>query len=352
MREPPPPGLLTRYRRPSVLDSTVARAEDLADAKASFIVKARRSVSPLVPLLAIGLLIYSSLGLATSPTGRLTRKTLPASDDEAAVKRFRVPFARNHAPAKGPVACMPTVARANGSVEYISNAAKSWWLAHAGNPPPLRVFEMDPGPVGPIAPAWLSAVGKRGPPETGWLRTQRLAGASRVPRRARPGEFAERVAWRSKEAQDYAAVLRACVVTAVAAGAGEVLIVEDDVLFTRSFARAGDWARRMLSDGGRTRVDGRGVRRKVRVCSASLFELRGKESQRLTSTVARVWRAEDGLSVADYVGNHHTHAPVDVLVNDWCRKRRAFIALLRPNPVRHRGRVSSFSSLERGGTLT
>lgn len=60
----------------------MARAEDLADAKAPFIVKARRSVSPLVPLLAIGLLIYSSLGLATSPKHRLTRKTMPRPDDE------------------------------------------------------------------------------------------------------------------------------------------------------------------------------------------------------------------------------------------------------------------------------
>lgn len=263
------------------------------------------------------------------------------------MKRFRVPFARNHAPAKGPVACMPTVARANGSVEYVSNAAKSWWLAHAGDPPPLRVFEMDAGPDGPTAP-------EHGPPDTGWLRTRRLAGAWLVPRQQLPGVSAERIAWRSKQTQDYASVLRSCAAAATDAGAGEVLILEDDVLFRPAFASAGEWARRMLADGARTHIDKEGVRRNVRVCSVSLFDLSGRGMQRLRSrdNVARVWRVGDALSVADYVENHYTHAPVDWLTDDWCRKRRAIAAVLRPNPVRHRGLVSSFRPNARNQTLT
>lgn len=360
MQQAPPSGLPMRYRhrrRAPLVNTTGPMVADRGSAPPApeLMVTARRAISALLPLFAVALLLHSFLNLSRSQTKtREINIRLPISDDELAVARFRVPIPTDPAPAKGLITCMPTVTRGNGSVEYVSNAAKSWWLAHAGNPPPLRVYEMDAGPEGPTAPSWLSSVGSRGPPETGWLRTRRLTAQARSPRRLTHGDSAERVAWRSKEAQDYASVLRHCVAAAALAGDSEVLVVQDDVLFTPAFPKATEWARGVLVDGARTRVNAQGVRRPERVCSASLFDITGKGTEKLTSSnlVARVWRIEEALRVADYVENRFDHAPVDWLTDHWCRKHHGIVAVLRPNPVRHRGQVSSFSGNEREGTLT
>eukprot|EP00171_Calliarthron_tuberculosum_P011232 IDg11232t1 len=248
---------------------------------------------------------------------------------------------------------MPSVTRGNGSVEYVSNAVKSWYIAHRGIPPPLIVFDMDPAP-GNGAAAWRAAVGAV---SSTWLQTVRLDVETVDPTRYTLNDSKERIQWRSKEARDYAAVLRECAARAVARGATPetlVLVVQDDVLFRQHSAHTRAWAKNAMKRGARTRTTRSGRVLPQRVCSASLFDMGGFGEAVLKSSnlVARFWRVKDAAIAASYFETHFDLAPIDWLADDWCRKKHAVVAAMRPSAVRHRGLVSSFSGNQRDKLLT
>lgn len=174
----------------------------------------------------------------------------------------------------------------------------------------------------------------------------------RAPQKQTLGDTLERVQWRSKEVLDYAQVLRRCAHMAT----GEyILIAQDDVLFTPEINNVLDWANRVLVDGVRE-VDGR--RKMVRVCCGSLFDLpgtrTGEDGHVLDSSnmVARLWRVDAVERVVQYLEERYDEAPVDWLVDWMCKGRRRVTLVMEPNPVKHRGKVSSFAGNQRDGMLT
>lgn len=312
----------------------------------------------LAPLL----LLYSAIQQITS-TKRTTLNSLytrpaspPQSDDELAVSDYRIssidmselPESR----ANEPPTCMPTVIRANGSVEYVSNAVKSWFLAFDATPPPLVVYDLSPTPS---TFQWRQSVSDAS--ASAWLTTARLPPGTSEKTRFTLNDSAARVAWRSKEAKDYASVLRACANLAQQRGATSedlVLIVQDDVLFHPTIADARQWASKEMKLGARSRRTRRGHIIPQRVCSAALFDISGVGDAPLdqSNLVARYWRIGDIEAAAKYFDRHFADKPVDWLADDFCRKRHAVVVVHRPNPVRHRGRVSSFSENKRDNLLT
>lgn len=286
----------------------------------------------------------------------LSRSVLPPDDD--------IPV---HNLSDHMLACMPTVHRRG--VEYVSNAVKSWRVATKSAPALHRlvVFDMrDPRSTRP--PFWhpharwqhrvLSAPFpsslRRDPPSPSWLSVLRRDAPLRMPRKLTLGDSAARVAWRAKEAQDYAHVLERCAALAT----GEFfLVVQDDVLFTRGISASREWAAVHLREV--PPHSGGGVRR---ACSGSLFDLAQATSTgtrpldghalQASNLVARVWRKSDVPRVARYLAENFDEAPVDWLVDRLCKRRRWLTPVMEPNPVRHRGSVSSFAENKRQGTLT
>lgn len=255
-------------------------------------------------------------------------------------------------PPKTPLlTCMPTVSRPN-NVEYVSNAAKSFRLAtnNSATLGHLVVFLMD-NPITKASTRWLRRV-TRSAKQPPWLHVLQREGDVRAPQKQTLGDTLERVQWRSKEVLDYAQVLRRCAHMAT----GEyILIAQDDVLFTPEINNVLDWANRVLVDGVRE-VDGR--RKMVRVCSGSLFDLpgtrTGEDGHVLDSSnmVARLWRVDAVERVVQYLEERYDEAPVDWLVDGMCKGRRRLTLVMEPNPVKHRGKVSSFAGNQRDGMLT
>lgn len=247
--------------------------------------------------------------------------------------------------------CMPTVSRPN-NIEYVSNAVKSFRLAtnNSATLGHLVVFLMD-HPTTKASTRWLRRV-TRSVKHPLWLHVLQREGDVRAPQKQTLGDTLDRVQWRSKEVLDYAQVLRRCARMAT----GEyILIVQDDVLFTPEINTVLDWANRVLVDGVRE-VDGR--RKRVRICSGSLFDLPGAKTREdghvldSSNMVARLWRADAVEKIVHYLEDRYDEAPIDWLVDEMCKRRRRLTLVMEPNPIRHRGKVSSFAGNQREGMLT
>lgn len=255
--------------------------------------------------------------------------------------------------------CMPTVTRRSGRIEYVSNAVKSWRLATNGSTTLRRiaVFDMDV-PMSSGTPAWLDAVfgeSIKGKETPSWLtllkRESKDVGA---PRKHLHGDSEERVRWRSKEALDYAEVLRRC---AELSKGPYVIVVQDDILFTERVNEVVDWCERNMVDEMVT-DEKTGRRRMMRVCSVSLFDLPGAKSGidghvlDASNMVARVWKVDRVSTMEKYFRTNFDEAPVDWLADRICKSQRRKTLVMDPNPVRHRGKVSSFDQNNREGLLT
>ena len=258
------------------------------------------------------------------------------------------------------IVCMPTVARRAGKVEYVSNAVKSWRLATWNSTTVRRlvVFDMNV-PVGDgKLPTWLNAVFGRGIGRKelpSWLTLlTRESEDLTAPRKLLHGDSEERVKWRSKEALDYAEVLRRC---AGLAQVAYVIIVQDDVLFTERVNEVVSWCDANMVDEIVTDEE-TGRRRMRRVCSVSLFDLPGTKtgvdahSLDASNMVARVWKMDRVSAMVKYFVANFDEAPVDWLAGRICKSQRRKTLVMEPNPIRHRGKVSSFEQNDRDGLLT
>lgn len=291
--------------------------------------------------------VLSSIFMLSDNESAISKGRLSASDDKG-----------SHLHGEHLLACMPTVTRKN--VEYVSNAVKSWRLA-ANSSIGLRrlvVIDMDISSSDTHKnerPEWLRAVFENKDASLpSWLVILRREGMPQAARKVTLGDSPVRIAWRSKEAQDYAQTLSRC---AELAQGRYVLIVQDDVLFTSALTDVVQWADDAFVQ--REYIDVEGRSRSRRVCSLSLFDVAaeenyGKDLHTMDSSnmVARIWRTEDVERVVGYISRHFDEAPVDWLVDNMCRIRRRITLVKEPNAVRHRGAISSFVENNRGGLLT
>lgn len=146
--------------------------------------------------------------------------------------------------------------------------------------------------------------------------------------------------WRSKEALDYAEVLGRC---AAETHGDFVAVVQDDVLFRRSWEGVEGWIRELEGATGGW-------------CSASLFNdedgVEGVRVLRGSNLVGRVWKVRDVHDVSMFIRKRFDKSPVDWLVDDWCRRKKLKSWARGRSFLRHRGRVSSFKENAREGTLT
>lgn len=277
---------------------------------------------------------------------------------------------------------MPTVSR--GAIEYISNAVKSWRLATNGSTSIRRlvIFDMDVDTTtsnNQQQPKWLQRVftsSSKSLQIPSWLEIRRRNDESesfallKSARRLTLGDSESRVAWRSKEAQDYANVLQRC--TELSPLSSHVLIVQDDVLFTNNLKNTIRWAKSTLREHDYTaeelekhKLAGKREGRVLRICGGSLFDISkpkqagGEEEEKgdghklnSSNMVARVWQMSFVNRVVKYIERNFDEKPVDWLVDDLCHTSRRKTLVMEPNAVRHRGAVSSFPENKRGGLLT
>lgn len=299
--------------------------------------------------------------LLPKPSRPLLSSLVISPSDEASVSGGVLPF-EDSIPSsfsERALACMPTVTRRSGRVEYVSNAVKSWRLAtnRSLDLRRLAVFDMDV-PVSSASPAWLSAVFgegvKRGETPSWLTLLKRESNELEAPRKLTYGDSEERVRWRSKEALDYTEVLRRC---AELTEGEYVIVVQDDVLFTKRVTEVVHWCERHMVDEIVT-DEKTGRRRMKRVCSVSLFDLPGAKSGvdgheiDASNMVARVWKVERVPAMEKYFQTNFDEAPVDWLADRICKSQRRKTLVMDPNPVRHRGKVSSFDRNNREGLLT
>ena len=347
--------LPVRQRRPRQAQAKVSEEAPQRDVKVTTRrrITLMRGASAIIPLFVIAGIfhyIFSTEANAIEPDNEteVTKYRIPKTVSTTATTTIQVSAQQI------PVTCMPTVTRDNGKIEYISNSVKSWYLAHNGTPPPLHVYDMDIHQN--FDNEWQKRIGVT---DSSWLKVLRLNISQMMPTKFTLNDSKSRVHWRSKEARDYSAVLKDCVRVAKLSDTTSddtlILIIQDDVLFNRDIVKSHQWATNVLSDIGRTRINSAGVEVAIRTCSASLFDLGnhvGDEPLEISNLVARFWRVGEALQFADYIQRHFDDAPVDWLADRWCRRRRAIVPVQRPNPVRHRGRVSSFIENKRDNLLT
>jgi N-Acetylglucosaminyltransferase-IV (GnT-IV) conserved region len=256
--------------------------------------------------------------------------------------------------------CMPTVVRRD-DVEYVSNAVKSWRaITVDGRSPGLRrliVFDMNSNDESSIAhqSSWLnrtfaSDAAFKYALADGWLVLEHGGRVMREPRMLTHGDSVERVRWRAKEALDYALVLQRC--SRLAKGR-YVAIVQDDVLFTRGITEAVSWLDEHMAGAEDAWF------------SASLFDVGDHQpkagelrARKLNSSnmVARVYDSIDGQRnlrrFVRYLRARFDESPVDWLADQYCAAHRRKSYVMLPNPVRHRGAISSFADNKRTGLLT
>lgn len=280
----------------------------------------------------------------------LPQSTSP--DNELLLTNHTIPLESHQPPSKSLLTCIPTVTRAEGSIEYISNTVKSFRLATNNTSlHKLLVFDMDHPPS--ENPIWLNSVFPDWKPThnlPSWLEVIHRESPVVPPQKATLGDSWGRVVWRSKEARDYAEVLRRC---AAQAEGRFIMLVQDDVLFHPEIAQVPQWAEKWFRDdvvvsAGRTKVR--------RVCSASLFDaFGGVDGAELSASnmVARVWEVARVEAAVKYLERNFEEMPVDWLVDRLCKSQRRRTLVMWPNPVRHRGKVSSFEgNVDREGMVT
>lgn len=304
-------------------------------------------------------------------TFTLSESAKPDDEDQITLGRLSLEDSVPSTYKEGMLACMPTVSREG--VEYISNAVKSWRIATNGSHTIRRliIFEMDNSKSNKNSsssfPDWLGRVFfdnvgiKRLP---SWLEIHQRQGEAREARKQTLGDSKSRVNWRSKEAQDYAQVLKRCT-EMVATSAKYVLIVQDDVLFTSGIQNAVHWADEVLKEKEYF-DERRGKNTMQRICSGSLFDITPHQGddlhnsplskdghvQHKSNMVAKIWQLSFAARVVQYIERNYDEKPVDWLVDDMCRHGRRATLVMEPNTVRHRGAVSSFPANQRHGLLT
>ncbi|PXF45493.1 hypothetical protein BWQ96_04791 [Gracilariopsis chorda] len=313
-----------------------------------------KCILPLLPPLTL-VLLFLLRSRSDSSVGNVLTSSSPC-DDESTISSAVLPTESYTPPkfsARG-VACMPTVTRMREGrqVEYVSNAVKSWRLATNASLDlrQLTVFDMDKHPT--AEPSWLQKVFQPGFKELPtWLRLEVRDGKITPPRKFTLGDDEQRVHWRSKEALDYAEVLQRC---AEGTDVDYIIIVQDDVLFRSEMQHVLHWCDEHLEDAFVTNANGR--LKAVRKCSASLFDLTNEKEDghelRSSNMVARVWKRETVESMVRYFRANFDEAPVDWLADRRCKNQRRRTVVMEPNPVRHRGSVSSFAANAREGTIT
>ncbi|CAN8065780.1 unnamed protein product [Agarophyton chilense] len=278
------------------------------------------------------------------------------SDDEESLSFSRIQaddYVHPNFRARG-AACMPSVTRIKGGipVEYVSNAVKSWRLAtnQSLDVRQLTVFDMDLQPA--ARPSWLDNVFDTALTDLpSWLKLSKRERPPIPHRKVTLGDDERRVEWRSKEALDYADVLLRCMEEN---DVEYIIVVQDDVLFREQMKNVIQWCDKHLKESFVTNAQGRP--KQIRMCSASLFDLSGGEADahelRSSNMVARVWRRDFVQSMARYLTTNFDEAPVDWLADRRCRTQKRKTIVMEPNPVRHRGRISSFPSNLREKTIT
>lgn len=328
--------------------------------RSSFLRQVRNRTKPwtVLTLVLFGALILYRFVQFVHDEPLLSSQTLPDNEPVISAGRLTATDDFGQLVTEPLLACIPTVSR--GNVEYVSNTVKSWRVATNQSTVMRRlvVIKMDPLHSNDKSVKrfeWLRQVfGKKTDGIPPWLILLEREGSPQRARKSTLGDSPARIAWRSKEAQDYAQTLSRC---ASLATGRYILIVQDDVLFTSELIRVVEWADAAFVD--RKFIDSEGHTRIQRVCSLSLFDITSGDSQTMDShqlqssnMVARIWRVEDAERVARYIDRRFDEAPVDWLVDDMCRKRRQVTLVREPNPVRHRGLVSSYADNDRKGLLT
>lgn len=377
----PDPFNMPLIRRKTALDDQSRNGEYQSASDSSKPISSRKKpllCSVFILVLIVALLSYLArkrLTSSTKSTFSLSGSVKP--DDEVQITLGRLPFEDRVPPAykEGILACMPTVSREG--VEYISNAVKSWRIATNDSDTIRRliVFEMDykadnksgNNPSSSF-PGWLQNVffeeiAYKGLPS--WLEIHQRQGEVREARKQTLGDSKTRVTWRSKEAQDYAQVLKRCTEMVSATSAKYVLIVQDDVLFTTGIQNVVRWADEVLKEKEHF-DEGRGKNIVQRICSGSLFDITQDQRddlhnsplskdghvQHTSNMVAKIWQLSFAARVVQYIERNYDEKPVDWLVDDMCRHGRRATLVMEPNAVRHRGAVSSFPANKRHGLLT
>lgn len=338
-----------------------------------FLAIAARLLIPLSILLSIAIFLTYSWILTSNLIQSSDDHVISAavdSDNEVLIGPGRLPL-EDAIPDEfdeQAIACMPSVTRQNGGAEYVSNAVKSWRLATNTSVQLRRlvVFDMDvnadeQSPESRPTPKWIHSVFSDprvgdGLPLPSWLLLKkRSSNEVRKPRQFTYGDSEARVLWRSKEALDYAEVLLRC--SQLTSGK-YVIIAQDDVLFRTSMKKVVDWCEKHMVDSyieaGET-----GRRKIQRICGASLFDLASAANENVdghlldsSNMVARVWEVERVEGLHRYFAAMFDEAPVDWLADQKCKGQRRGTVVMEPNPVRHRGAVSSFAENKRMGTLT
>jgi len=234
--------------------------------------------------------------------------------------------------------CMPTVTRPQDA-DYVTDAVQSWYngtkdVREFGR---LILFNMDEEPLlhKPIQKL-QATMGD----QDDWLWFRARESIMRRPRKLTHGDSKERVAWRSKEALDYAEVLERCAREAV--NAEYLLVVQDDVLFSPDIAQLWGWLSEVLEVSKKT------------WCTASLFDFApGHDLDVIqhSNMVARVWRTADHLEFVSFVRRRFDLSPIDWLADEFCRARNKNTLVWKPNPIRHRGKISSFAGNSREGLV-
>lgn len=258
---------------------------------------------------------------------------------------------------------MPTVRRSIPT-NYLSNAIKSWRLAtnHSSILRTLVIFNMDPiHPHYNLESQFLQDLFINSPSSRSklpsWLRLYQRQTPLRSPRKLTLQDSAARVAWRSKEALDYAEVLQRCASLA-SSDMQYIIIVQDDILFRPSIRNVIHWSHQHI----RPQVDKHDPQRHRlrRVCGASLFDLPPNNPNRLpdahvlqtSNMVARVWPINYVTALHKYILHNFDEAPVDWLADRKCSGQKRSVLVMEPQPVRHRGAVSSFAENNRFDSLT
>mmetsp|Transcript_6891 Transcript_6891/g.20970 ORF Transcript_6891/g.20970 Transcript_6891/m.20970 type:complete len:289 (-) Transcript_6891:872-1738(-) len=237
------------------------------------------------------------------------------------------------------IACMPTTLRPR-HVDYVTAAVRSFRQATRDHPHLRRlvVFVMDKNPSTNYVAARLARTAKKHP----WLTVlEREDRESRKPTRMLHGDPPERVQWRSKEALDYIEVLRRC--TDLAKDDQLVVIFQDDVEFDPSLWSVTNWADDMLR------------RLQKKVCVLSLSDIKQKKDgapERIANMVAKIYDRKTANEFVDYASDMFDHSPIDWLIMYFCKDRGQKILVRVPNPVHHKGLVSTFSRNRRNQILT
>ncbi|KAJ8902120.1 hypothetical protein NDN08_006528 [Rhodosorus marinus] len=234
------------------------------------------------------------------------------------------------------VACMPTVSRPKGA-SYVDAAARTFREVTRNSPyfRRLVIFVMDLEPQKNVVVQRLKRASKAR--AHSWLTV--LDGERRHakdPTRREHGDPPDRITWRSKEALDYAETLERCI--EIAGDVSYILVVQDDVTFGQEFKDIAIWADRLHR------------RPKSRICALSLFDISQRvdsKPEKSSNMVAKLYKPAVAKEFVDYARSMFDHSPIDWLHRDFCAARNLQILVKYPNPIDHKGVVSTFERNKR-----